>query len=57
MVKSIKSKQYESFDISDNDLIILMSEYIIKNIKSFNKVNLEKKLTEEIIVAYLELIK
>ena len=57
MVKSIKSKQYELFDISDNDLIILMSEYIVKNIKAFSKIDLEKKLDDQIVQAYLELTK
>jgi hypothetical protein len=57
MVKSTRSKQFELFDISDKDLIILMSEYIMKNIKSFNKVDLDKKLTDSIVNAYLELTK
>lgn len=57
MVKSSKSKQYELFDISDTDLIILMSEYIIKNLKSFLKLDLDKKLDEQVVQAYLELTK
>jgi len=57
MVKSSKSKQYELFDISDTDLIILMSEYINKNLKSFFKIDLEKKLNNELVEAYLELTK
>lgn len=57
MVKSTKSKQFELFDISDKDLIILMSEYIIKNNKAFNKVELDKKLNDSIVDAYLELTK
>lgn len=57
MVKSTKSKQYELFDISDKDLIILMSEYIIKNMKAFNKLDLDKKLNDSLVNAYLELTK
>jgi hypothetical protein len=34
-----------------------MSEYIIKNNKAFNKVELDKKLNDSIVDAYLELTK
>ena len=34
-----------------------MSEYINKNLKSFFKIDLEKKLNNELVEAYLELTK